>query len=254
MSDTLFIAGKFRGPPRSGNGGYVSGVAAGALTGGVHDLSGQRAVEVTLRAPTPLDRTLTIHREAGSLRIKDGETLIAEARIAMLQLDVPAPATWNEAMAAREQSYSFPINEHPMFGNQLRRGAHPICFCCGDELSREEGLHVYSAPVKNDSQVAAAWIPDVCFADERNFVKPECVWTALDCPGQMAWRAQGVRTGMLGRLTARIDKPIRAGERCVVIGWTMGSEGKKFFAGTALIDQDNELCAYAKAVWVGNLR
>jgi hypothetical protein len=31
----------------------------------------------------------------------------------------------------------------------------------------------------------------------------------------------------------------------------MGNEGKKYFAGTALFNASNELCAYAKAVWIG---
>jgi len=251
MSDnTILIAAKFRGPPTSGNGGYVAGVFADALTHGIHDLPNHDAVEVTLRAPTPLDQALTTHRDEQSLIIRHGDRLIAEAAIKSLDMDVPTPATWDEAMAVREQSYSFPVGINTLFAPPLR-GIHPICFCCGAELSPTEGTHVYSAPLKQKQQVAAAWIPNEALADERGFVCPEFVWTALDCPGQMAWMAEGTRTGMLGRLTARIDKPVRASERCVVIGWTMGNEGKKYFAGTALFNEAGELCAYAKAVWIG---
>jgi len=56
---------------------------------------------------------------------------------------------------------------------------------------------------------------------------------------------------MLGRMTPSFKQPVRAGERCVVIGWTMGREGRKHFAGTALFNERRELCAYAKAVWIG---
>jgi hypothetical protein len=250
MSDsTILIAAKFRGPPKSGNGGYVSGVISDAFTRGVHNLPNQGAVEVTLRAPIPLDQPLTTQREGESFFVRHGDTLIAEATTKTLQMEVPTPATWDEAIALREQSYSFPLGINPLFKTPLR-GIHPVCFCCGAELDRTQGAHVYSAPLKEKRQVAAAWLPDTSLAVD-GVVRPEMVWTALDCPGQMAWMAEGTRTGMLGRLTARIERSVHAGERCVVIGWTMGNEGKKYFAGTALFNSSNELCAYAKAVWIG---
>ena len=247
---SILIAEKFRGPPTSGNGGYVAGVFADALTGGVHCLPNRDAVEVTLRAPTPLNQTLTTSLSDAKLAVRHGDTLIAEATVKPLPLDIPTAATWAEAMSVREHSYSFPLGINPLFDTPLR-GVHPICFCCGTELSPAEGTHVYSAPFHAKKQVVAAWIPGEALAGAANCVRPEFIWTALDCPGQMAWRAEGVYTGMLGRLTARIEKPVRVGERCVVIGWTLGVEGKKYFAGTALFNEANELCAYAKAVWIG---
>jgi hypothetical protein len=250
LHNTLLVAETFRGPPKSGNGGYVAGVVAHALTSGVHNLPNQGAVEVTLRAPTPLDETLTLQSAMDSLSVKHGETLIAEAKIVTLQMDVPTPATWEEARSARDRSYSFPMGINTLFDPPLR-GVHPICFCCGVELAPDAGAHVYSAPIEGKQQVAAAWIPNDCWADDHGHLRPEIIWTALDCPGQMAWRAEGTKTGMLGRLTARIEKNVRAGDHCVVIGWTMGNEGKKYFAGTALFNQTGELCAYAKAVWIG---
>jgi len=251
FAEHLSIDEQFRGPPHSGNGGYVAGVFAAALTGGNHCLPNQRAVEVTLRAPTPLNQPLNARcGDNESLAIFHGSTLIAEIVAKELIIDVPTPATWDEALAAREHSYSLPMGFRPLF-NAVRRGAHPICFCCGAELSETEGLHVYSAPVKANRQVAAAWMPHKVFADQDGSIPPEIVWTALDCPGQMAWLAAGTQTGMLGRLTARIERTVRAGERCVVSAWTMGNEGRKFFAGTALFNEANQLCAYAKAVWIG---
>jgi hypothetical protein len=252
MSDSLVVAETFRGPPTSGNGGYVAGVIADALTHGVHNLPDQGAVEVTLRAPTPLDKPLQLHRAHLALTVTDDVTLIAEAAVKTLRFDVPTPATWEEALAAREQSYSFPLGINTLFSTP-RRGVHPICFCCGAELPPEAGAHVYSAPVPTRQQVAAAWQPHSVWAGDEGWIRPEIIWTALDCPGQMAWRAQGVQTGMLGRLTARIERSVQANERCVVIGWTMGNEGRKYFAGTALFDSANRLCAYAKAVWIGKI-
>jgi hypothetical protein len=51
-------------------------------------------------------------------------------------------------------------------------------------------------------------------------------------------------------MTARLDKPVHAGERCVVIGWTMERQGRKHFAGTALFNAQGELSAFAKSVWI----
>src|SRR5262245_57950178 len=101
MTNSLEIPTRFRGPPHSGNGGYVAGVFASALTDNRHNLAGQ-AVEVTLRAPTPLDTPLSVHRNDAALTVtagtSAGTTLIAEARIVAFELDVPRAATWPEAL------------------------------------------------------------------------------------------------------------------------------------------------------------
>ena len=244
------IAERFRGPPTSGNGGYVTGVVAGLLTDQRFDLPDQAAAEVTLRAPVPLERALQVTRETNVLRVQDGESLVAEGVLSTLTLDVPEPPDWDQALAARPRSAALAPGFHPMLRAE-RLGFHPICFCCGAELGPTEGLHVYAAPVPERRQVAAAWRCDPSFADADGLLSPAIICTALDCPGQYAWLAEGTRTGMLGRLTVRIEAPVRADERNLVIGWTLGSEGRKFHAGTALFNQRGQLCAYAKAVWIG---
>jgi hypothetical protein len=251
MSETtIVIPDRFRGPPQSGNGGYVCGVMAGLLTGGRFDLPDGRAAEVTLRAPVPLDREIAVRRGADTLAAHCGETLIAEAALATLEVTVPAPASWEQALAVREQSPSLKVGMHAWL-KQERKGFHPICFCCGAELAPDQGLHVYAAAVPERSQVAAAWTPHPTFGDADGYLAPEVICAALDCPGQFAWLAAGTRTGLLGRLTSRVERRVRAGEPHVVIGWTMGNEGRKFYAGTALFNARGELCAYAKAVWIG---
>ena len=254
MSSTtsVVVPDRFRGPPSSGNGGYVCGLLGGLLTGGRYDLPEQQAAEVTLRAPVPLDQPIAVRRDGNTLSAHHGETLIAEAALASLQLEVPEPASWEQALAARAESPSLKRAMHPWIRAE-RTGVHPICFCCGAELAADQGLHVYAAPVAERDQVAAAWRCDPVFADPQGCVPPELICAALDCPGQFAWLAQGTRTGLLGRLTARVERPVRAGEPCVVIGWTAGNEGRKFYAGTALFDAQQNLCAYAKAVWIGRV-
>jgi hypothetical protein len=251
MSETfIVIPERYRGPPQSGNGGYACGVLSGLLTGGHFDLADGRAAEVTLRAPVPLDQTIAVRHDADALSAHHGETLIAEAKLVALQMDLPEPASFAEALAARERSPSLKIGLHPWL-NQQRKGFHPICFCCGAELAPDQGLHVYAADIAGRNQVAAAWTCHPVFADADGHVPPEILCAALDCPGQFAWLAAGTRTGLLGRLTARVERPVRAGEPCVVVGWAIGQDGRKFFAGTALFDAQGVPCAYAKAVWIG---
>ena len=79
MQDTVVIPSRFRGPPQSGNGGYVSGVFAELLP----KHPGQ-APEITLRSPIPLDTTMTVKKvssETPEIDIFNHETLIAECRL-----------------------------------------------------------------------------------------------------------------------------------------------------------------------------
>ena len=55
----------------------------------------------------------------------------------------------------------------------------------------------------------------------------------------------------LGRMTARIDPALPAdGEACVVVGWSLGSDGRKLHAGTALLGADGVPCAVSRQVWI----
>src|SRR5258707_3816206 len=72
----LTIPSRFNGPAGVGNGGYVCGRIAAYVDG---------PATVTLRPPPPLDTPMTVQRdEEGSVRVRQGRTLIGEA--------APAPA------------------------------------------------------------------------------------------------------------------------------------------------------------------
>jgi len=43
---------------------------------------------------------------------------------------------------------------------------------------------------------------------------------------------------------------VHAGEACTVIGWKIAADGRKHLAGTAIFDEDGELCARARATWI----
>src|ERR1700760_2393631 len=95
MRTTLIVDPRFNGPRHSGNGGWVAWSLARWL--------GSKPVSVSLRAPTPLGVPLSIVSQSdGSLTLHDRDTLIAEARLTPLELDLPNPPDWEAAQAAGE--------------------------------------------------------------------------------------------------------------------------------------------------------
>ena len=211
----VIIPARYNGPPGSANGGYTCGLVAGLLGG---------AAEITLRRPPPLDRPLRWDGE----RLWDGEELVAEGARAELELEVPAPVSLVEAERAAGRYAGFA--EH----------AFPTCFVCGPE--RQDGLRIFAGPVEGRDLVAAPWMPDES--------SPELAWAALDCPGAFAVGFDGRGEVVLGRLTARVDRVPTAGEPHVVVGWPLGGDGRKLYAGTAIFTADGEPIARARATWI----
>jgi hypothetical protein len=219
--DELVIDPRFNGPAGTANGGYTCGLVAGLL-GGV--------AEVTLRSPPPLGRPLPVERPDGGVRVLDGDRLVAEAAPAELELEIPEPPTYNEAEQASARYPGF--DEH----------AFPTCFVCGPEREPGDGLRIFAGPL-GDGRVASPWV----VPDE---VEPAFVWAALDCPGAIAVGFPNRGETLLGRFAARIDELPQPGERCVVVGWALGEEGRKLYAGTALYGDDGRPLACARATWI----
>ena len=217
----MIVPGRFNGPPDSGNGGYTCGLVAGLLGG---------TAEVTLRLPPPLDRELEVARDDGRIEIRDGERLVAEAEPVELDVEVPAPVSVGEAERASANYAGF--DHH----------AYDTCFVCGP--ARADGLRVYAGPVEGrDGIVASPWTPS-------EDVGPELVWAALDCPSGWAvddFQREGV---LLGRMATAIDQLPTPGEPHVVIGWRVGEEGRKRFAGSALLTEDGEVLARSRSTWL----
>lgn len=224
MSDqTIVIPHRFRGPAESGNGGYVCGLLAGFVD--------SDAVEVTLRQPPPLDRPLVVAAEDGRVRLLDGDLLVAEAVAAELELQAPAAISWDDAVAASAGYVGF--EEH----------AFPECFVCGPVREPGDGLRVFAGPVADaEGVVAAPWV--------AREVAPEIVWAAIDCPGAFAVGVSARGETVLGRMTARVVRLPTEGERCVSIGWQLGEDGRKLYAGTALFSETGELLALARQTWI----
>lgn len=100
------------------------------------------------------------------------------------------------------------------------------------------------------AHVAAAWLPDESLAGPDGKVAPEFMSAALDCPGFFALANTRPAQWLLGEFTAHMDRCVHVDEPCVVVGWPLGSAGRKHSVGTAVFDEDGELCAYARGLWI----
>ena len=78
----------------------------------------------------------------------------------------------------------------------------------------------------------------------------ELVWAALDCPSGWAIDTFGREGVLLGRLAVRILELPRGGEEHVVLGWPIGADGRKRFAGSALLAEDGRTLAFARSTWL----
>ena len=215
----LVIDRKFRGPAESANGGFTCGLLASFMHG---------PAEVTLRLPPPLERPLEVVTD-GPLELRDGEEVVAEAVAAQLELDVPDPIAFEEAAAAA-------LSEGD------RESVFPECFVCG--WAREDGMRIYAGPVEGRELVAATWVP------RDDVISSEFVWAALDCPGAYAVEFGQRGNPVLGRLAARVEHLPHSGEQCVVLGWPLGADGRKLYAGTALFGEDGRTLGAARATWI----
>ena len=101
MDEALIIGRAFNGPRLSGNGGYVGGLMAERFN--LH-FATDGAVEITLRAPIPIETPLQVVPTEDALLLKDGETLVCEARVgSVAHLSPPPPPTdWNDVMRRGE--------------------------------------------------------------------------------------------------------------------------------------------------------
>jgi hypothetical protein len=230
----LTVAPRFNGPPDSGHGGYASGLVAGLLDG---------PARVRLHRPPPLGRGLAVRREGEGVTLLDGEAVVATGAPAAVDVALPSAVGFGEAeLAARG---------YPGF----RDHAFPGCFGCGPARAPGDGLRIFPGPVARGDLVAAPWAPDASLADSRGDVRPEFLWAALDCPSGWAAIVAGAATPiLLGELAARVVGPVRAGERCVVLGWALGGEGRKRLAAAAILGEDGTPRAVARATWIAIAR
>ena len=212
----ILIDSRFRGPDDSGNGGYSCGVIAREHGGG--------ELEVTLRLPPPLDEWLRLDADG---RVWDDHALVAEVR----------EGSVGSLRRRRSPGRRQPRRRRPTSTRRSRSAS-----------SADMRATTGCTSMPGRSRVAT-WLrrPGRWQTDA---VGPEFVWAALDCPGAYATGVIGRGVVVLGRLTARVDRVPQAGERCVAVGWSLGSDDRKHGAGTALFSASGELLGIARAVWI----
>ena len=194
--------------------------------------------QVTLRKPPPLDHPLHLQQEGEKLQLMDEEVLVAEAKPGSIDFTAPENPGYEVAQAATHAYIG--LKDHPF----------PTCFVCGPHRDQGDGLRIFAGKVPHGQMVASSWIPDTSLAGEDQWIAPEFIWSALDCPGSFALVRTVNKLAVLGRMTADIRKSVRPGEPCVIVGWDKGKEGRKAYAGTALYNEAGELCAVAHAIWI----
>lgn len=233
----VLIDHRFRGPARSGNGGYTSGLLAAA----VQERSPATPVTVTLRTPPPLDTDLALTMADSDAELRDKEgTLVATAQPGSLG-DAPAPVDPDIAGAVTLDYRG--LAHHPF----------PTCFTCGPDRDPGDGLRLFPGAVPGrERTVATLWEPQPALPQVpgAETVTEPVVWAALDCPGAWSVEFASGRPIVLGQMTALIKRLPRIGEQCVVVGECHTTQGRKSFTGTALYGEHGDLLGHASAVWL----
>jgi hypothetical protein len=228
--ETLTIARRFCGPPNSGNGGYVCGRLAAHMAG---------SASVRLKSPPPLDIAMTIVDAGSTIQLRRNETVVADGRPAVVDIAAPPPPSFEDAEDAAKSFSGF--QHHPF----------PTCFVCGPQRASGDGLRIFPGPLPSGDCLAAPWIPNRSLATSNGDVGSEFVWSALDCTSVFPLLpAPHGRALVLGELAVRIEMPIAAGDRCVVMGWAIAIDGRKRFSGSAIYAGASRPAAVARATWI----
>ena len=230
MDSRVTIPSRFNGPPDSGNGGYSCGVLAAFLDG---------PAKVRLHVPPPLDTPLNVRRDEGKgVVMADGDRLVGTAVPAPLELAVPPAPTLAEAEDARHR--------YPCYTGHV----FPTCFVCGPGRPEGDGLELYPGPVRDWSLLACPWRPGSDLLDGAGFVRPEIVWSALDCPGYFACLGERPEPAVLGELHAERLAAVPGDRDLVVYAWPLAREGRKCYAGSAIAEPGGEVLARAHSTWI----
>ena len=148
---------------------------------------------------------------------------------APLELEVPPAPTLAEAEDAHHR--------YPCYTGHV----FPTCFVCGPGRPEGDGLELYPGPVRDWSLLACPWRPRSDLLDSAGFVRPEIVWSALDCPGYFACLGERPEPAVLGELHAERLAAVPGDRTLVVFAWPLGRDGRKCYAGSAIADPGGEV-------------
>lgn len=226
LPDTIRIPPGCNGPARTANGGVAAGRMAALL---------DRPAEVRLTRPPPMGVDLALSVDGDwVIASDDGEQVLAARTAAPPDVTVPA-------VAATTVGDGVPFPDHPA----------SACVVCGPDHPR--GLRMFPAPVPGLSGVVATWwTPPAWAIDDTGHLRPDLLWGVLDCPGALAiMHAAGEPMfAALASITGEVLAPVRAGQRVLVLGFTLGADGRKRTAGTAVLGQDGEVLAHTRQLCI----
>ncbi|WP_052668585.1 hypothetical protein [Nitriliruptor alkaliphilus] len=225
---SVVFDGRFAGAvPGYANGGVIAGTVARSRA------VGRAAVEVKLARPVPLETPLEFAPDVDQDRLCVNGEVLATAQVWTGPLPEPDPVSLSDTVGTEEVVAA---HAHPA----------PGCFVCGPGLVG--GLDLQPGRVRGRDLVATRWIPPDDLADGDGTVPAPIVWAALDCPSW--YGAAGGAPALLGTIRARQSLPLHAGTEVVVTGWSIASEGRKTFAGSAIHAANGDLIAVASSIWI----
>jgi hypothetical protein len=199
---------------------------------------GLSSAEVTLRLPPPLETDLSVGADG---QVRHGRELVAECRPAVVSVEAPPPVSPARAADAARAGYEHWAPKHPF----------PSCVVCGPAREPGDGFRLCPGPLGKDDLFACDWTPDPSLAGPDGFVRPECVWAALDCPtsAPIANFGEGP-AAVLARLTATVEEPVMADEPHAIVSWPLSREGRKRMAAAALFDERGRILGRSEALWI----
>lgn len=118
-------------------------------------------------------------------------------------------------------------------------------------------MRIFPGPVNDQGLLAAPWTPAAAFAGPDGLVRREFVWAAFDCP--QLWAEISVAgaelmkrfatakpTFVTGQMVTELRRPVPAKEPHVILAWPIESEGRKRYAGGALLDAEGDPLATSR--------
>lgn len=235
----VIIDGRFQGPTGIGQGGWTSHRFASAV--GV-------PLDVSIRAPIPLDTELDVVRDDGdqwrlTTRSESGEPgqtiMLGSPRTS---IDIATPPVAIDAAAAARRGFAHLDGDHSV----------PNCFSCG---TQPDSMRVHSAPLGDGTdRYATDWtIP--LWADTPDGVDEGVVWAALDCAA--AWYvagSRGQRVAYTVQYAVEVLGRFVAGETYALVAWPGDGDaewdGRKRHAASAAFDSDGTCLAKSTSFWV----
>ena len=188
-----------------------------------------------------METDLSVVEVPSGVHLKNGEDLIAEGVPLIWSASAPSEAiTFQGAEYATAHSPAF--DNHPF----------PTCFTCGPDRAEGDGLRIFPGKWQGSAREywAASWIPHSDLADKSGHIRDEFIWSALDCPTGFAGGFPWDGTLVTGRLGAQLLAPVHAEEKCILLSWATGAEGRKRLAECVLLGEDGTVRAASRATWI----